>query len=366
MEHVSKGEHKTGTSLTEQLLSENKYSDKDIATTVNALMGTSFKQSNINFVKNKMWEATPEGKAAKAAKKTAIAANSNKIAEASKAPMEQKKLDAVLTAAEKPDYKTMYVSAKDSAGKAVYFKVAGVPDGLNNAATMTETMKKKGMTVVNSGPYDPKKPAPASGYTDYTLPDEDVKELKEKAYAKAKADAEFAEESKLAAAKANKIVTETEEELSSDIQTSIKHYTNGSYNALNKALRSGQPMSEAQATLAAHLDAAIRKSKISEDTTVYRGIAEPAKFFGSDVKIGTVIVDNGFISTSKNTSTATNFGGQGLVAKIKLPKGSSAMDVSPLSLHSSEKEVLLPRGSMFKIVGVSGKTVEIEYVSGQS
>lgn len=349
-----------------ELLATKKYTDKEVAQACNAAMGTKFGLGMMKFVKDKMALETPEGKAAAAAKKAGVAANAAAIAEAAKAPIEQKKLDALLTEAEKADYKTMYVSAKDASGKATYFKVDGVPEGLDNSSTMVAAMTKKGLTVVNSGPYDPKKPAPAVGYTDYTLPDAEVKEYKDAAYAKAQAAAKAEAESQAAYAKANKIVTETDEELGADIQTSIKHYTNGSYNALNQALRSGKPMSAAQATLAAHLDAAIRKSKITADTTVYRGIKEPAKFFGSDVTVGTVIIDNGFISTSKNTSTATNFGGSGLVAKIKLPKGSNALDVSPMSLHSSEKEVLLPRGSMFKIVGVSGKTVEIEYVSGQS
>lgn len=352
MEHVTKAHHKTATSLAEELLSSKKYSDKEVAQACNSVFGTSFKQSNINFVKNKMWLTTSEGKAATAAKKAAIAANAAEITKASKAPMEQKKLDAVLTEAEKKTYKTMYVSAKDSSGKATYFKVSGVPEGLDNNDSMVSAMKKKGLSVVNSGPFSADKPAPAAGYTDFELPADDVKELKAAAYEKAQAEA-----------KQHKVVTESEE-LGADIQTSIKHYTNGSYGDLNRKLRSGQPMSAAQATLAANLDAAIRKSKIMEDTTVYRGVAKPAEFFGSDVTIGTVIVDNGFISTSKNTATANGFSSGGLVAKIRLPKGSSAMDVSPLSLHSKEKEVLLPRGSMFKIVGVSGKTVEIEYVSG--
>lgn len=365
MEHITKGEHKTGTSLAVELLSTGKYSKKEVAQACNAVMGTKFGLGMMKFVEDKMKASTPEGKAELAAKKAGIAANSTKIAEAAKAPLEQKKLDAILTQAEKSNYKTMYVSAKDSSGKATYFKV-GVPDGLDNSATMTTLMKKQGYTVVNSGPFSPSKPAPAGGYTDFTAPDADIKELKDAAYAKAKKDAEEAAASKEAAAKANKIVTETEEGLSEDLQTAIKHYTNGSYQLLNRALRAGQPMTAAQATLAAHLDAAIRKSKITQDTTTYRGIANPAKFFGENVTVGTVIIDNGFVSTSKNHSIAESFGSSGLVAKIKLPKGSSALDATPMSLHSSEKEVLLPRGSMFKITGVSGKTVEIEYVSGQS
>jgi hypothetical protein len=364
MEHVTKGEHKTGTSLMKELLATKKYSDKDVAQACNAVMGTKFGPQMIKFVKDKMWLETPEGKASVAAKKAGIQANSAKIAEAAKAPVAQAKLDAVIIQAEKANYKTMYVSAQDSTGKKTFFKV-GVPDGLNTQDTAKKVAEKQGLTFVNFGEFSASKPAPPGGYTDLALPDSEIKAFKDAAYAKAQEAAKLAEESKAASAKINKIATESEE-LGQDLQTAIKAYTDGSYSKLNAALRAGKPMDAAQATLAAHLDTAIRKSKIKEDITTYRGVKEPAKFFGENVKIGTVIVDNGYISTSKNPSTGHGWSGDGLVAKIKLPKGSSALDVSPMSLHSSEAEVLLPRGSMFKIVGVSGKTVEIEYVSGQA
>ena len=226
--------------------------------------------------------------------------------------------------------------------------------GLISKSGGAQALSKKGLAAFAVSPWDASKPAPPN-VTDIALSSAEATTLKDAAYAKAKAEA-----------KAKQPVTEardSEEKLSPAIVKSIEGYTDGAYGALNSRLRQGQPLSSTQATLAANLDKAIAKHRMAQTTTVYRGIKEPAKFFGPTVLLGTVVIDNGFISTSKASSTAIKFTGEGgMVAKITVQKGASAIDVSTLSLHSHETEVLLPRGSMFKVVAINGKEVELEYV----
>jgi len=76
------------------------------------------------------------------------------------------------------------------------------------------------------------------------------------------------------------------------------------------------------------------------------------------------VIDNGYVSISKHQGTAIGFGSNGKVAKISVAKGCKAMDIHKISHHPGEHEVLLPRGSMFRVDKISGDTVELTYVCG--
>jgi hypothetical protein len=157
-------------------------------------------------------------------------------------------------------------------------------------------------------------------------------------------------EASAAAAEKNKPATTLSTPLTSGEISVIEAYTDGAYRALNSALRSGKKLTLDQAVMAKQLDNAIRKSTLSKDYTLRRGITSKGvmAIFGGDVSIGDVVMDNGFMSSSKGEGFDSN-----IKLVINLPKGSHGLDVQSISAHTSEAEVILPRGSMFKVKSVS-------------
>lgn len=123
------------------------------------------------------------------------------------------------------------------------------------------------------------------------------------------------------------------------------------------------------------LDSALAKSTINEDMVLYRGITgELGKQLanGEDaLQVGTIITDKGFISTSTNKNSAMSFGVDGVLAKISVSAGSRGLELADLpkvnnrEIHSAEKEVLLPRGSSFRVTKV-GKEVESQRIMGHT
>ncbi len=219
------------------------------------------------------------------------------------------------------------------------------------------------------GAFNPSKPAPSEGYTDLELTPQLKQEVEKAAYeaaaTAAKAAAEqAAKEAAAAHLKATSVATTSHTSpLTSPQKESLKQYTNGEYRYLNAQLRSGQPLNSSQAQNAYNIDTAIKNSRFTSDAFVYRGIGNITAFFGPQVKVGTTVIDNGYLSTSKKFSTASGFSHSGYVARISVKKGSRGIDVSSFSLHSSEAEVVLPRGSMFVVKNIVDKIVECEYVS---
>jgi hypothetical protein len=358
MEHVTKGSHKTVASFAKALITENKYSNDQIAKASQVAFGGKTSPACIAYYKTAIKNESPEGKAAAAAKKAGVASNNEAVKKAAAAPAPQTAVDASYKKAEDATAKTVYVSAKDSDGKPQFIKLSGVPDGLDNLADLKDTLKKNGYTVSVVGAFDPAKPAPPGGYKDIALHPHDAQLAKDAKYAKQEAAAKAAAESKSADAP----ITELHTELTQAEVKAIKAYTDGAYKALNQQLRKGQPMTAEQYTTAARLDTALAKAKIAKDTFVYRGLGDAAeKFFGPKPVIGTTIIDNGYISTAKTKEKAWG----GAKCSIAVKKGQNGMDVQSRSLHPGEKEVMLPRGSMFRITGVSSSgMVELEYVSG--
>ena len=125
------------------------------------------------------------------------------------------------------------------------------------------------------------------------------------------------------------------------------------YKDVNDYLRSGSGGTPQIKSTIAGLDSAIGKSTLSADTQLYRGASLPSSMVSS-FSVGSQIQDKAFVSTSTDRGVATQFmdGGRGtsdVVFTIRAPKGSNALTVD----GSSEKEVLLPRGSSFKIDSIS-------------
>ena len=128
-----------------------------------------------------------------------------------------------------------------------------------------------------------------------------------------------------------------------------------------------------------NLKRAIQRSVIKENTVVYRGTSNPDIL---NAKVGDVIIEKGFISTSKEYRGAEKFAGklansQGVpkdtIIRIQLPKGTNGLDVNAAyrdfenvsvpgysksgltfgtNSYAAEQEVLLPAGTRFEVINV--------------
>lgn len=138
------------------------------------------------------------------------------------------------------------------------------------------------------------------------------------------------------------------EELDEFEVTAVAMYTGSAYRKMNNKLRTGAPLGDNAKTVEA-LDKAIAKSKATQDLVVVRGLTSDAVQAMGALKVGAVLSDKGFISTTTNAEIAQAFSGGGYGLKIRVPKGASILPVKHLSSHSHEDELVLPRGSSFKI-----------------
>ena len=122
-----------------------------------------------------------------------------------------------------------------------------------------------------------------------------------------------------------------------------------------------EPLNSSQRKYVEGLKRVIQRSVIVQPTTVYRGVTRDIY---ANARVGDIIGDNAFISTSKEYDVASTFRG-GNVLEIELPKGHPGLDIeatntslTPFGAQPSsgyiaaEKEVLLPPGTKFKVVEV--------------
>ena len=136
-----------------------------------------------------------------------------------------------------------------------------------------------------------------------------------------------------------------------DERVALSSWTSSNYKNINRAARE-HPDTEPYIP---KIDSAIAKSEAPRDMLVYRGFDE-SRMFG--FKPGDVFSDNGFIATSARWDVARSFasssggehGNAGAVVKIIVPKGAPALPV--VGQAGDEGEVLLPRGSHFKVLQV--------------
>lgn len=373
---LAKGAHKTAGSFAMAMIKEGKHSDFEIAEATKAHFGTKTDLKSIAWYKNKMKQDTPEWKAKQAAKKAAQAANNDKITEAGKKPMnaEQLNYQHVQQQSKQPFFVKLYSSTKGYH----YVKIKNGPMDSSQYVTAAISnivqAKNPGSSIQFVKPFSTAYPAPKEGFQDFELSDFQLKEIDSQAHqlaAKKAAEqaaqaAKAAEEAKQKAEKQkltakSYATTKMSVPLTAPQQKSLEGYTDGEYKSLNYNLRSGKPLSSYQAQLAFNIDAAMKNSRFPEDTFVYRGVGNAEAFFGPQVTKGTIVIDNGFISTSKHYSTGFA-DSKNLVARINVKKGSRGIDVSSFSLHPLEDEIILPRGSMFIVKSVTDNIVEVDYV----
>lgn len=144
----------------------------------------------------------------------------------------------------------------------------------------------------------------------------------------------------------------------------IQGYTGFNYIAINKTLL-GRELTDADKPdpnfnvneNISVLDDVMSKTAFPEDAVVYSGLGNSATQFIDSVcphkkcGSGSEFDIKSFVSTTLDERTSNVFhGGKNTLLKIKVPKGSKALSLEDISGFPTEKEILLNRGSKFRVV----------------
>lgn len=138
----------------------------------------------------------------------------------------------------------------------------------------------------------------------------------------------------------------------------VETYTGSAYEEMNEYLRGlSSSISSSRKQAIEDCTKALAKASLPQETIVRRGsgynmLRELGVDFSQDSKsavIGATVVDKGFVSTSP--ASGGGFSGS-IEYVIKLPEGSQAMYVAPISRFSSEQELLINRGGRYLIEDV--------------
>lgn len=157
----------------------------------------------------------------------------------------------------------------------------------------------------------------------------------------------------------------------------VKAWMTGGYEEINAALRTGDEDDWISSPERRNIRGLSRLfeyygvgHKLDTDITVYRGASGNHEF--ADVKPGDIVSDRGFNSTSTSKYWAKQFVGDDKTRKllhITVPKGTTV--VSPLvttgkgdltQYESNENELLLNRGTRYRIKKVRGRIIFAEVV----
>lgn len=152
--------------------------------------------------------------------------------------------------------------------------------------------------------------------------------------------------------------------------------TSEGYQGMNSHLREGKATTKKNRDAIDLMDKAFEKAERTKKNFIaYRGVhaAEIWKWHDAlmqgKLKAGDVVpADPGFFATSSQTHTAGNFKGghfdptSGVMLRITIPKGSKAISIREgCSELKYEDEILLPRGTSFRIGSVETEAIGKDY-----
>jgi hypothetical protein len=145
-------------------------------------------------------------------------------------------------------------------------------------------------------------------------------------------------------------------------KNAFARYTGGSYENINKKLLgkltdADLPLNEREEvnSYISQMDGVMKQAAFPEETIVYSGLGKRASAFLDEMcppktcGEGNEFELKGFTSTSIDKKVTEMFG-SGIILEIKVPVGAKALSLEPISTFPHEKEVLLNRGSKFKVM----------------
>lgn len=141
------------------------------------------------------------------------------------------------------------------------------------------------------------------------------------------------------------------------------HEGSNVHNSINSYLRHDiEPMSEYYLDRLADLDRSFkrRSAVLQHDIVAYRSFSHHFEEI-KNLSPGTVFTDYGFAST---TVVPNGLGWDTPNVEIRIPRRTRALWLAPFAIDPSEGELLLGRGTSFRVVGKNGDAPILE-VAGQ-
>jgi hypothetical protein len=145
-------------------------------------------------------------------------------------------------------------------------------------------------------------------------------------------------------------------------QASMRSYTDRDIcSEMNEHLWNGVPAPEETLKMIEWLDQALQRASLPEDMVLYRGVSPKIWVaMKSDPKFitpGKIFPAKGFTSTTYDRATAWKYASEKAkeddeVAMIETlaPKGIPALSLEAYSYSPSDKEILINRGTKFKVI----------------
>lgn len=140
----------------------------------------------------------------------------------------------------------------------------------------------------------------------------------------------------------------------------VKEYTGSSYKQINSSLRGtlDAPLDFSRDIEA--IDSAIAKGTFKEGVVLHRGVSFKQTTNLNNLKPGAILSDAGYSSLSASEDIAFGHAtknGLGAVLEVRVPAGVNGLPLwqGDRSRWRTEYEVLMPRGSSFRLVSNSGR-----------
>lgn len=143
-------------------------------------------------------------------------------------------------------------------------------------------------------------------------------------------------------------------------ESGIKGYAGtDSSRAINRSLRDGETASSGDKQTIDRLTKTLDKQSLPVDVKTYRAVrpgeGADKMFANFQSNVGATVTDKGFTSTTASKAYANKWGGEGAVmVSVQVPKGSKAMYLSDIG-GRQEHEVLVQRGSKYKVLSAGVK-----------
>jgi hypothetical protein len=132
--------------------------------------------------------------------------------------------------------------------------------------------------------------------------------------------------------------------LTDEQKSAVLSYTGSGFKSMNASLRANKGLGATKSPNVRNIDGALKKSPAPTDMMTFRGL-NGAKSGLDKIKPGDEFTDHGFSSSSM--SLGSSFSHKDTIMFVSIPKGYPAAPVP--SLHSHEREVLLPRSTRYRV-----------------